>query len=108
MGGGISTVMRSATSLPLDLFSGGASHMWDFDAALANAGALRPLLEVFFKSGGQMFQGNMTSVEEMRDAVANPDAHRGLTVRVGGFSAAFVGLGKDNQNEILARHRHSH
>lgn len=107
MTGGISTVMRSATSVPLALFSGGASHMWDFDAALANAGALRPLLEVFFKSGGQMFQGNMASVEEMRAAVADPEPHRGLTVRVGGFSAAFVSLGENVQTEIIERHHHA-
>jgi hypothetical protein len=40
--------MLSATSVALERFSGGASHIWDIAPSFANADVVRNLLEVFF------------------------------------------------------------
>ena len=53
-----------------------------------------------------VFQGNTTSVQQLEDALARPEDHANLIVRVGGFSARFVGLNAALQREIIARRRH--
>ncbi|HAJ53316.1 MAG TPA: hypothetical protein DCL56_01255, partial [Lactobacillus sp.] len=37
------------------------------------------------------------------DAQIHPDQHRDLIVRVAGYSAFFVGLSKETQDDIIAR-----
>jgi len=103
---GVTTAMLSANSVPIELFSGGASHIWDIDPTYAKFDVVRNLLGVFFKTGGQMFQGNVTDVEKLIDAQKNPGDHAGMTVRIGGFSAVFVNVGKDVQDEVITRRRH--
>ncbi len=53
-----------------------------------------------------IFQGNTTSVEELKEALADPDRYPHLFVRVGGFSARFTTLSRELQEEIVSRHRH--
>ena len=43
---------------------------------------------------------------DLEDAIQNPERHRSLLVRVGGFSAYFVTLEEDVQQEILSRTLH--
>ena len=53
-----------------------------------------------------MFQGNTTSVDDLLLAQQNPDNFTNLIVRVGGYSARFVYLNKELQDEIINRLRH--
>ncbi|MFA6290996.1 MAG: pyruvate formate lyase family protein [Victivallales bacterium] len=103
---GVTTAMLSANTVPIERFSGGASHIWDIDPSYAKFDVVRNLLGVFFKTGGQMFQGNVTDVEKLIDAQKNPEEHAGMTVRIGGFSAVFVNVGKEVQDEVITRRRH--
>ncbi|MEO0277814.1 MAG: pyruvate formate lyase family protein, partial [candidate division WOR-3 bacterium] len=61
------------------------------------------LLETFFKNGGQHAQFNIVDVEELLDAKIHPEKHRDLVVRVGGFSAFFVMLSSEVQDDIIMR-----
>ena len=61
------------------------------------------LIRVYFEKGGQELQINATLPETLRDAMARPDMHRDLVVRVSGFSAFFVTLDKAVQEDILQR-----
>lgn len=61
------------------------------------------LTETFFKNGGQHIQYNMVDTEELLDAKAHPEKHRDLVVRVGGFSAYFVMLSPEIQDDIIYR-----
>jgi pyruvate-formate lyase len=61
------------------------------------------LLKTFFAQGGSNCMITVTSNEELREALVHPERHRSLIVRVGGFSARFVELSRDLQEEILAR-----
>ena len=64
---------------------------------------LQQLVRVYFNKGGQELQINATLPQTLRDAMAHPDKHRDLVVRVSGFSAFFVTLEKAVQEDILAR-----
>ncbi|MGD9118636.1 MAG: pyruvate formate lyase family protein [Dehalococcoidia bacterium] len=66
-------------------------------------GKLGTLIDTFFKNGGQHIQFNMVDTEELLDAKAHPEKHRDLVVRVGGFSAYFVMLSPEIQDDIIYR-----
>jgi pyruvate formate-lyase/glycerol dehydratase family glycyl radical enzyme len=61
------------------------------------------LTDTFFRNGGQHIQFNMVDTEELLDAKKHPDKHRDLVVRVGGFSAYFVMLSPEIQDDIIYR-----
>lgn len=104
---GVTTAINDATSLSLDQVSGGASMMWDIDSSWAKPEFVRPVMESFVELGGQVFQGNVISIEKLREAQVNPAEHADLIVRVGGFSARFTTLDKSFQEEIINRHKYS-
>jgi formate C-acetyltransferase len=81
--------------------------MWDFDASFASSELIKAVLKTFFEKGGQIFQGNTTPVEELIEAKNNPERFEHLVVRVGGYSARFVHLSPEVQDEIINRMRHS-
>jgi formate C-acetyltransferase len=103
---GITAAMNSCCTLPFELFSGAASTMWDLDPSIATPDYVAALIKSFFSMGGQIFQGNMTDVEELKKALEAPESYKHLIVRVGGYSARFVNLKKELQTEIIERMRH--
>ena len=103
---GITAAMNSCTALPFELLSGGASTMWDLDSSWASIPVAKSLFTAFFAQGGHIFQGNVTDVDTLIKAQQNPEQYNHVIVRVGGFSARFVGLTKDLQDDIINRIRH--
>ena len=69
--------------------------MWDLDPHWASEKLIADLLMTFFHNGAQVFQGNTTDVKELIEAQKHPEDYEHLIVRVGGFSARFVGLRPD-------------
>jgi formate C-acetyltransferase len=61
------------------------------------------LLRGFCKLRILHVQFNVVSSAMLRGAQANPDQHRHLVVRVAGYSAYFVELDKELQEEIIRR-----
>ncbi len=106
MSKGITAAVNSVGKMPQETFSGGASTMWDFDSSWVNEDIIRAVLCTFIEKGGQIFQGNTTSVEDLVRAKANPENYAHLIVRVGGYSARFVNLKRELQDEIINRMRH--
>jgi len=104
---GLTAAMRSYLSLDTSAVTGGASTMWDMDAQSISFPLLRDIFETFRRQGGMIFQGNTTDVCELQAALERPEDYPHLIVRVGGFSARFVSLGREVQEEIIERHRHS-
>lgn len=104
---GITAAIGDATSLSLHEIIGGASMMWDIDSTWAVPEFVRPVLEAYINEGGHIFQGNVISVEQLVEAQKDPDAHRDLMVRVGGYSARFCSLSKETQDEIIERHKYA-
>lgn len=64
------------------------------------------LVRAFILRGGNMMTLTITDIQELRDAIANPDKHRGLRVRMGGWSAYFTMLSQDAQLIHLKRVEH--
>ncbi|MBE6731817.1 MAG: hypothetical protein E7564_09030 [Ruminococcaceae bacterium] len=104
---GITAAMNSCNKLPFDCFTGGASTMWDLDAAFASEEVIASLISGFFSGGGQIFQGNVCDVETLIKAQKNPEEYPNLIVRVGGYSARFMYLSKELQDDIINRRKHS-
>jgi formate C-acetyltransferase len=104
---GITAAMNSCTRMPFECFTGGASTMWDLDKNLATPEIVQSLFTTFFEQGGQIFQGNMTDVEELKKALDDPTHYGHVIVRVGGYSARFVTLDRALQEDIIGRMRHS-
>lgn len=65
--------------------------------------ALISLIRTYFDLGGYHIQFNVLSGDTLRAAQKQPEKYRGLVVRVAGYSAFFVELDPDIQNEIIAR-----
>ncbi|MBR4865123.1 MAG: hypothetical protein IKU11_00435, partial [Clostridia bacterium] len=61
------------------------------------------MVKTYFSCGGQHLSVNVVSLEELLDAKKNPEAHRDLIVRVGGFSAYFCDLEEGLQDNIIER-----
>ena len=64
---------------------------------------LETLVRTYFAKKGQHIQLNVVDDETLRDAQVNPDKHKNILVRVAGYSAYFVDLEKDIQDNIIAR-----
>jgi formate C-acetyltransferase len=64
------------------------------------------LIKTFMARGGWHIQFNIHSREELLDAQKHPEKHKNLLVRVGGYSAYFIDLPPELQNEIVQRTMH--
>ncbi len=64
---------------------------------------LADLVRTYFRLGGHHIQFNVVDTDTLRDAQAHPDQYRDLLVRVAGYSDYFVDIGRDLQEEIIAR-----
>lgn len=70
---------------------------------IAGARKLLALIKSYMDMGGSHIQFNIVSSDTLKDAKANPDDYKALTVRVAGFSAYFTRLHTGVQDEIIAR-----
>lgn len=61
------------------------------------------IADTYFRNGGQTLQINVLSREDLLDAQKNPEKHKNLIVRVGGFSEYFVRLAEPLQDNIIKR-----
>jgi formate C-acetyltransferase len=64
---------------------------------------LANLTKTYFEMGGMEVQYNVVDAQTMRAAQENPDEYRNLVVRIAGFSAYFVEMGPDLQNDLISR-----
>ena len=65
------------------------------------------LLRTYFQMGGPQLQPTVASAEMLRDAQRDPEQYRDLIIKVGGYSTYFVDLGREIQEEIIARTEHA-
>ena len=61
------------------------------------------LAKAYFGGGGQQLSINVLSAEELIEAQKHPEQYGDLIVRVGGYSDYFTRLGKNLQDNIIAR-----
>ena len=89
----------------------GASHTITFSPAFlrdaAHKDKFKAFLRGYIENGGSALQINILDAEMLRDAQKNPESYRNLLVRVTGYNAYFVTVGRELQDEIIARESHS-
>ena len=68
---------------------------------------LKSLIRGYFDLGGMHLQINLVGRETLLDAQQHPEKYRDLMVRVAGYSAYFIDLSKEVQDEIIARTEHA-
>jgi 4-hydroxyphenylacetate decarboxylase large subunit len=79
-------------------------------SAIAGRDGARKFLELirsYLRKGGFHIQFNVVDSRMLKDAQAHPDKYRGLMVRVAGFTQYWVELGKQIQDEVIARTEYS-
>jgi len=59
------------------------------------------------KTEGTSLQINMLDADMLRDAQKHPQDYKNLLVRVTGYNAYFTSIGKELQDEIIARESHN-
>lgn len=101
---GVTALLNSMVKLTPDLHAGAVQNM-KFSKEFFNG--KRPLaaalLRAYFQNGGTQAMITVLGRGDLENAVAHPEQYRSLMVRVGGFSARFVDLTSDVQQEIMSR-----
>lgn len=104
---GPTAVFLSASKLNLSLVSNGVDLNMKLLPTLSETDESRTklaqLVQGYFAAGGMHVQFNIISDSILRQAQKHPDQYRNLVVRVAGYSAFFVDLDVDIQNEIISR-----
>jgi formate C-acetyltransferase len=107
---GPTAVIKSVGHLDLKTAPNGASHTMSFSPSLLHSPEQREkivgLLRAYGQVGGTCLQVNVIDANTLREAQKHPEEYRNLLVRVTGYNAYFVGLGKEIQDEIIAREAH--
>jgi len=104
---GPTAVLRSVSKFNHEDVDGGTLCNLKLDPSLvAGEEGLRRLADfllAFLDMGQYHVQFNVVDEKTLLAAQANPDEHRSLLVRVAGYSAYFVELYEDIQNDIISR-----
>jgi formate C-acetyltransferase len=104
---GPTSTMRSVAKIDHVKLSGGCVLNMRFNPDVVENESKRAkfvsLIRTFFATGGSFVQFNIVDTETLRDAQRNPAKYKDLLVRVSTYSAYFVELSKELQEDIIAR-----
>ena len=104
---GPTAAIQSVGHLGLETAPNGASHTLNLSPSLLrdeeHVAKLAALLRAYCRVGGTALQVNVIDPDTLRAAQADPETYRNLLVRVTGYNAYFVTLGREIQDEIIAR-----
>ena len=104
---GPTAVIQSYRDIDQTLFTNGMVLDMKFNPSFWNdpdhIRMLKNLIEVYFEEGGLEIQLNVVDRDTLVDAKLHPEKHRNLIVRVSGFSAYFITLFDELQDEIIKR-----
>lgn len=93
-----------------NLLPNGGSHTMSFSPSFIrdsdHKDKFKGFLRGYIENGGTALQINMINADILRDAQKNPENYRHLLVRVTGYNAYFTSIGKELQDEIIARESH--
>jgi len=88
----------------------GSSHIISFNPSILrdpeHKNKFKAYLRGYIENGGTALQINMMDAEMLRDAQKHPQNYKNLLVRVTGYNAYFHAIGRELQDEIIARESH--
>ncbi|MGD8404430.1 MAG: pyruvate formate lyase family protein [Anaerolineales bacterium] len=88
----------------------GASHTMTFNPSILrdpeHRQKFKAFLRAYVENGGTTLQINMLDANLLREAQKHPQDYRHLLVRITGYNAYFVTVGKELQDEVISRISH--
>ena len=108
---GPTAIFKTVSKLPTEKITGGVLLNQKMTPQMLsteeNKQKLEMLIRTFFnRLHGYHVQYNIVSKETLIDAQKHPEKHKDLIVRVAGYSAFFVELSKEIQDDIIRRTAH--
>ena len=107
---GIALGGKTETGEYMNCLPNGASHTITFNPSLLrdpeSKDKFKAYLRGYVENGGTALQINMLDAEMLKDAQKHPQNYKNLLVRVTGYNAYFNSIGRELQDEIIARHDH--
>lgn len=101
---GITALLNSLVKLTPSLHAGSVQNMrFSKEMFTRLLPKTKGLLATYFKNGGAQSMITVLNRGDLERAMKEPEKYQNLIVRVGGFSARFVELSKDDQKELLSR-----
>jgi formate C-acetyltransferase len=104
---GPTATMRSVAKLDQVKLSSGSVLNMRFNPDVLNDEAkmrkFATLVRTFCETGGSLVQFNIVGTDTLREAQRHPEKYKDLLVRVATYSAYFVELSPELQNDIIAR-----
>ena len=103
---GLTALLNSTARLPFHRITGGPLNIRIHPSAVKGENGLQifaTVLKTYLDKGGMQAQINIVSKEQLLDAQKNPHKYKNLCIRVTGYSAYFVQMGKQAQDELIAR-----
>ncbi len=95
----------------LNCLPNGASHTITINPSLLKSPEHRAKFKAFLRgyveNGGSALQINMLDADMLRDAQKRPEEYRSLLVRITGYNAYFTSIGRELQDEVIARISHT-
>ena len=102
---------RNEIGVMQNMLPNGASHTITLSPSLMRDSEHREKLKAFLKgyihNGGTALQINILDAEILKDAQKHPENYKNLLVRITGYNAYFTSIGRELQNEIIARESHN-
>ncbi len=107
---GLTGVLRSVAALNFSEVCGCAVNVRIHPSGIGKTEQARKkwvsLLKTYFHLGGEQLQPTVVSTEVLKAAQKTPEKFKNIIVKVGGYSAYFVDLGKEIQDEVISRTEH--
>ena len=101
---GPTAMLNSLSKLKADIHAGSVQNIkFSKDMFNNNKDIMKAMFKTYFEKGGPQLMVTVVGKGELEAAYKNPEKYPNLVVRVGGFSAKFVNLDRDVQEEILNR-----
>jgi len=103
-------VLSSAMKIDQDPFQATLLNMKFHPSALKtedDLDKLASMVQTYLTNGGKHIQFNVVDKETLIKAKENPKEYRDLVVRIAGYSAYFVQLNPQMQDEVIARVEHN-
>lgn len=106
----VGKVLQGINKNVTNLLPNGASHTITFNPSLLrdpeHQSKFKAFLKGYAENGGTALQVNILDPDMLRDAQQHPGDYHHLLVRVTGYNAYFTTIGRELQDEIIARESH--
>jgi len=106
---GLTAAVKSVAKVDYGLYPNGIAFTLTLDPNIVSGeeglDLLASLIKTYTELGGMQIHFNVVDSKTLAEAQTCPEAYRNLIVRVAGYSAYFVDLAKDVQDEIIKRYQ---